>query len=234
MKTFKRTHQERRAAFSQSLPTFAAYFPLGLVFGVLCMHDDYAWYMAPIMSVLIYGGSIQFVAISMLDDHAGLLAILVAASFVALRNSFYGISFVNRYARINWLLKSFLVFALVDATYAILSATPSDKYKNDIAFCSYLSLFIYLYWVVGTIIGVGLAEYIPEIHGLDFILPSFFTILVIDYYRLRKDKWALVIPVVLTGVSYYFVADNYLIFAMLGSFLFLTGQALLEGRQVKK
>ena len=92
-------------------PTLLAYFPLGVIYGVLFTHADYPWYIAPLMSATIYAGAVQFVALSMMIEHASLIAILMATVFIAMRNSFYGLSVIERFKPAPLLKRFFLVNA---------------------------------------------------------------------------------------------------------------------------
>ena len=55
--------KEFKSAFTISIPVMMGYFVLGFAFGLLLSSFNYEWYIAPIMSVFIYAGALQFVAI---------------------------------------------------------------------------------------------------------------------------------------------------------------------------
>jgi len=196
-----------------------AYFTLSLVFGILFTHADYSWYLAPIMSALVYAGSVQFIALSMMSEHAPLLGIILASFFVALRNSFYGLSLIERFKPASKLKKFFLAFGLVDATYAIFMIKPTQK--NDIKFCLYTNFFPYISWVLGSFIGAYFADSIPEIKGMDFILTSFFMVIVIEFYLVNKKIDALFVPVLAAFFAYWLMPQYYMLIAIFISTLYL-------------
>ncbi|MDP1602200.1 MAG: AzlC family ABC transporter permease [Legionella sp.] len=206
---------EFKQAFYVTNPTLFAYFPLGMVFGVLFTHANFTWYLAPVMSALMYAGAVQFVALSMMINHSSIAAILLATSFVALRNSFYGLSVNERFKKIPFFTRAFLIFGLVDASYAIFTARPPRSNENDTLFCFYTTLLPYLYWVVGTFIGAYYADIIPEIKGMDFILTCFFFLFVIEYYWVKKALDALIIPVLASLTGYFLLPQYYLLIAIL-------------------
>lgn len=194
-----------------SMPALAVYFPLGLVFGVVFTQQGFDWFYAPIMSVLVYAGAVQFVTLSMMSEHASILAILMTTVFVALRNSFYGLSLLERF-KSHWLTKSFLIFGLVDATYAILLSYKHPE--NDLKFCMLVSFFVYCYWVLGTFVGALFADQLPRIAGLDFILTCFFMALVIDYFMIHKRLKPIIIPVLTSAIAYFLLPQYYLLIAI--------------------
>lgn len=211
---------EFKLAWKLTLPILFAYFPLGAVFGILAAHSGLQWWIGPIMSTVVYGGSVQFVALSMMDEHAAIYAILFATVFLAFRNSFYGLSFLQRF-KTHWFIKGLLIFMLVDATYVILASNAPRKEHNDIKFCWWVSFLIFTYWVGGTWVGAVCSRWLPPYPLLSFILPAFFMVLVVDYF-LAKRKWHTIIaPIVSSCVAYLILPKQYLLLAIIFSLLTL-------------
>ncbi len=212
---------EFKQALKLSIPTFFAYFPLGIVFSVLWLKAGFSGYWAPVMSALAFAGAVQFVALSMMQEHASVLAIVLASSFIASRNLFYGLSFIERFKHKPKLLRIFLIFGLVDATYGMLTANPEKPEREDTRFCFYVTLFPYIYWVTGTCLGLALFSSMPDVKGLDFMLTSFFMILVVDYYLMSRDKLSLIMPVAFACFSYLLFPKQYLLLSIICSVLFI-------------
>ena len=59
-----------RYAFYASLPVMAGYLVLGIGFGVLLQDKGYGWWWAALMSLTIYAGSMQYVAVDLLSTGA--------------------------------------------------------------------------------------------------------------------------------------------------------------------
>ena len=70
--------------------------------------------------MLVYGGSVQSVVLSMMTKQAAIYKIMLATIFIAFRNSFYGLNFLSRF-KTNVFYKSILAFMLVGAAYVILA-----------------------------------------------------------------------------------------------------------------
>jgi len=60
-----------RAAFPRTIPVMAGYLVLGFGFGLLLQSRGYSFLWAILMSVTIYGGSMQFVTVDLLSGGAG-------------------------------------------------------------------------------------------------------------------------------------------------------------------
>lgn len=48
------------------LPVMLGYLPLGLIFGYLLVQQGASWWLAPLMSLLLYAGAARFLAIGLL------------------------------------------------------------------------------------------------------------------------------------------------------------------------
>ncbi len=206
---------EIQRGFKLAVPTMMAYFPLGIAFGLFFADAGYRWWLAPIMSLVTYAGSVQFVALSMMTTlHSSILAVFLATLFLALRNSFYGLSLLQRY-KTHWLRQFLLIFMLVDAAYITVVANPPKEGECDIQFCFYLSLFMYLAWVSGTFIGALCADLLPKINGLEFILPAFFMVLVIEHYLANRRIISLIAPLFAALVAFLIMPKNFLLLAII-------------------
>lgn len=217
-------------SFRLTLPVLFAYFPLGLVFGVLFAHSGFSWYFAPIMSLLVFGGSVQFVALSLMTKAASVYAIVLARVFLAFRNSFYGLNLLERF-KTHWLIKSLLIFMLVDATYVVLVSNPAQPGRDDVSFCFWASFLIYAYWVLGTFVGALFSQWIPPFHALSFILPAFFMVLSVDYF-IAKRKWHIIVmPIICAVVAYLLLPQEYLLLAIIFSLASILVIRKVEGKR---
>lgn len=197
-----------------TLPVLLAYIPLGAVFGVLFVHLGYSWYWAPIMSFLIYGGSVQFMSISMMAMGAGLTQILIPAFMLLFRSVFYGLNFIERYKGIVWYEKLYLMHGLVDGTYALLHSYQYENKIKDKHFCISVSFLLHMYWVIGTFIGAFWGDHLPQPPG-SFILSCLFLVVVLDQYFIIKSWRPIVLALIAATVAIILSAKNMVIIAII-------------------
>ena len=209
---------ECRLAFKISLPIILAYGPIGLVFGVLCVQSGVPWWLATFMSAVVFSGAAQFVALSMYYDHAAWLSIMVTVFFIAFRNSFYGLSFLKRYEG-HWLVKTILALMLVDATYALLLSNPTREGHNNTRFCLWTSVWVWSYWVGGTLIGAVFSRWIPPFDAFQFVLPAFFMAVAVDYWMKLKSWHVVLMPIFASLLAYWIMPQRYLLLAIVFSVL---------------
>ena len=107
-----------RYAWKRSIPVMAGYIVLGMGFGMLLGAKGYGVFWAIAMSVFIYAGSMQYVAIDLITGGASLISAALMTLMVNARHLFYGISMVERYKDTKP-YKPYLIFALTDETYSL-------------------------------------------------------------------------------------------------------------------
>ena len=90
-------HNIFHTVFKDTLPVMTGYVFLGFGFGILLQQNGYGVLWSLAMSLFIYAGSMQYMAISLLSGGAGLLTAALTTLVVNARHLFYGISMVDAY-----------------------------------------------------------------------------------------------------------------------------------------
>lgn len=179
--------REIKTAFKVSIPVMMGYGVLGFAFGLLLVSFDYDWYLAPIMSIFIYAGALQFVAINFFNVKAGLIDIAIASWFVNLRQSFYGLSLLKRFKK-SGKLKSYLIFGLTDETYALLTTLKDNENIKKPWYYFFLTIFNQSYWLIGSTLGAIIGSNIKfNTAGLEFSLTALFVVLCVEQYKNLKN-----------------------------------------------
>ena len=86
-----------RSAFPHTLPVMAGYLFLGMGFGILLESNGYSFIWAFFMSIFIYAGSMQYVAIDLLASGANLISTAIMTLMIQVRHLFYGLSIIDKY-----------------------------------------------------------------------------------------------------------------------------------------
>ena len=161
-----------RKAFFRSLPVMVGYLIIGFGFGMVLQDAGYGLPWALAMSLFIYAGPMQYVGISLITAPASLLTCAVTTLMINARHLFYSISMVKKFQGAGS-FKPYLIFALTDETYALLSG--EGKGEDYYPFCFFLSLFNHLYWILGTALGSILAASLPfSTEGVNFSMTALF------------------------------------------------------------
>ena len=173
-------------AIRTCMPIAGGVVPLGLAFGVLMVQTGFDWWWTPIFSIVIYAGSMEFLAISMVTGGVTPAVAAVTGFMVNFRHIFYGLTFPRDEIR-NRFGRAYSTYALTDESYAVLSAFPRVSRPSG-AFVFTVQLFCQVLWVVSGIIGALAGQAIPpSVKGLDFALVALFIVLAIDSFQNNMD-----------------------------------------------
>ena len=210
-------------AFLDTVPVMAGYVFLGFGFGILMQQNGYGVLWAGAMSLFIYAGSMQYVAISLLTSGAGLLTAALTTFVVNARHLFYGISMVDAYKG-SGRKKPYMIFALTDETYSLVSQTQVPSGVSRHRYCFLVSLFDHIYWVTGTILGSLAGSLIPiNYEGVDFALTALFVAIFVEQWLSTKNHKPAIIGVASTLLCLWlFGNDVFLIPSMVIIALLLT------------
>lgn len=211
------TKTTAKKAFINSLPVMAGYICLGIGFGVLLEANGYSFLWAILMSLTIYAGSMQYVAVDLLSGGATLIATGLMTLMVNARHLFYGISMLENYKEVGK-LKPLLAAMLTDETYSLVCSKellPEGIDENK--YYLFLSLMNQSYWVIGSAIGGLLGAAITfNSTGIEFAMTSLFVLIFVEQWEGAKSHVPACIGVLCTlGCLIIFGTGSFLIPSMI-------------------
>lgn len=202
-------------ALHSTIPVLSGYIVLGIGFGVLLHTKGYGWPWALLMSILMYAGSMQYVAVDLLAAGASLITSAIITVMVNIRHVFYGVAMLGKYKVVKK-TKPYLIFALTDETFSLVctSDLPQDIDKELYYFT--VSLANHLYWIAGGVIGNVLGDIIPfNTAGIEFAMTALFVVIFITQWESTKDHVPALIGALVSAVSLLlFGPDKFLIPSM--------------------
>ena len=176
------------AAFPATLPVMFGFIPLGIAFGLLMNGAGYGVFWSFLMSLLVYAGSAQFMGVELLSAAAPLPQVAVMTLILNFRHLVYGLSMLEKYRGVGK-RKLYLIFALPDETYAILSSgqVPDGVEPRDYYLA--VSLLNQVYWVAGSVLGGLLGAALPiNTRGADFAMTALFVVIALGQWEERKNR----------------------------------------------
>ena len=185
--------RERAKALRLTLPVACGYLFLGTAFGAMLAQAGFgpAWALAA--SGLVYAGSLQFVMVPFMAAGTSLVTVALTALMVNARHIFYGLSFIERFARMGaW--RPYMIFSLTDETYSVFCSLPGEEKDGVMA---RISLYDQLYWVTGSVVGGVLATNLPfDLTGIDFSMTALFIVICVERAMARENRAALAVGAV--------------------------------------
>lgn len=211
-----------KAVVSATLPVLLGYMSIGMAFGILLQDIGFNFWYAALMSIVIYGGSMQYVAVDILSGGISLVSVAVMSLVVQARHMVYGLSMLKKFEGMGK-LKPYMIFSLTDETYALLASAKAPENTDPKLFCFFIALFNQMYWIAGSVIGaiVGSA-FSFNTKGIDFAMTALFIVICTEQWLSYKTK----LPAVAGGVCalislLLFGGDNMLIPSVLAIILVL-------------
>ena len=209
-------------AFLATLPVMAGYVVLGTGFGILLSSKGYGIFWSLAMSVFIYAGSMQYLAVDLIAGGAGLITAAITTLMVNARHLFYGISMIDKYKNTGK-AKPYLIFALTDETYSLNCNGAPEDVPDPGNYFFLVSILNHCYWILGSALGAALGMVIPfNTEGIDFALTALFVTVFVEQWKSTKDHIPALIGLAAALLCLlFFGADSFLIPTMILITVFL-------------
>ncbi|AKK02186.1 AzlC family ABC transporter permease [Corynebacterium epidermidicanis] len=160
-------------------------FVLGIGLGVMVPTQGFPWWLAPIISMVIFAGSSEFMLLGLLVASASLGTIALTTFLINFRHLFYGLTYPLEKFRHPG-TKLYIIYAMIDEAFALVSTTPPEEREPREMF--WIHLGMHIAWVAGSVTGaVAGANLLAGVQGLDFVLVALFVVLAIDSWRMCRD-----------------------------------------------
>ena len=186
--------------FKMTIPVLTGYIPLGMAFGLLLSQLLIPWYYAFYMSLFIFAGAGQFLALGMFATQASILEIAIAIFLLNLRHTFYGLSMISTFKKFSW-KKHYLIFGLTDETFALLKTNDVKEEEREKVYLIITALN-QSYWIIGSVLGAALGNIVPfNYQGIEFSLTALFVVLSIELYNKSKQHKPFLIAVAIGFVG---------------------------------
>ena len=156
---------------NRTLPLLLGAFPFGLIYGALAVSSGFSLPAVMAMSVFVFAGSSQFIAVGLYAAQAPVLIIILVTFVVNLRHLLYSLSLLPYLKHLPHRWRIPLSFWLTDETFAvsIFRYQESENIDHNEYFQLGSSLSMYLNWQFWSFVGMILGERIPNAQnwGLD-------------------------------------------------------------------
>jgi len=214
-----------RAAFPHTIPVMTGYLFLGTAFGVLLQSKGFGVGWAILMSVTMYAGAMQFVAVGLLAAGFDPVGAAVMTLMVNARHIFYGISMLTKFDGMHK-SKAYTIFALTDETYSLLCSVEPPPEVEKKRFYLMIAMLDHAYWIAGGIIGNLLGSAIKfDSRGIDFVMTALFIVIFLDQWSTKKGRLPAVIGVAssvaclvvckIFGISQWFIIPSMAVIVVL-------------------
>lgn len=175
-----------KTAFPKTIPILAGFLFLGISYGIYMNISGFSFWYPFIMAIVIFGGSLEFITVTMLLSPFAPIQAMLITFMVQARHIFYGISMLEKFKGLGW-KKIYLIYSMCDETFSVNYSAKIPENIDKGWFYFWVSFLDQFYWVFGALLGGILGSLIKfNTKGLDFVLTAMFTVIFVD--QLLKEK----------------------------------------------
>ncbi len=223
-----------KAAFPYTLPIFAGFWFLGLTYGIYMNVSGFSFLYPMTMSLVIFAGSAEFVAVNLLMGSFNPLQAFLVALTINARHLFYGISMLDRYKNVGK-KKAYLIYGMCDESFSINCSAdiPPDVDKGKFMF--YVTLLNHFYWFSGSTLGGIFGSLLHfNTEGIEFVMTAMFVVIFISRWQEDKNHLPALMGLIVTALCLFlFGSKSFLIPSMAGIFIVFAITYISEKRSVR-
>ena len=208
---------------------------LGMGYGIYLRSSGLPLWYPTVTSILVFGGSLEFLLVSMLLSPFQPLAVFFLSLLVQVRHIFYGLTMLKKYMG-RGLMSLYLIYSMCDETFSINCSAEVPENIDEGWFMFFVSLLDQSYWVLsvtlGSLIGGALTNYSE---GVEFVMTAMFSVIFIKAMEKRENRISGVIGVMSTLISLVLFGKTIFLIPSMVSiiiFLFLFKKRIEKGRRV--
>ncbi len=190
----------------------AGFLFLGASYGIYMRVSGFSFVYPMLMALTIFGGSLEFVAVTMLLGSFAPLQTLVMTLLIQARHIFYGISMLEKYKNTG-LKKLYLIFGMCDESFSINCSAEIPAGVDRGWFMFFVTLLNQLYWVTGATLGGLLGSLITfNTEGIEFVMTAMFVVIFLEQWLKEKQHYSSLIGVLTSAACLIiFGADSFML-----------------------
>jgi 4-azaleucine resistance transporter AzlC len=176
----ERARRGWRSGFAQAVPIWLGYISVGFAYGVLAQKAGISTLNTILMSVIVYAGSAQLIAVGLFASGVSAISVILTTFVVNLRHCLMSAAVSPYLTGWNKLEMAAFAYELTDETFVLHSSrfVSDDPVKAE-TFA--INVSSQCSWVLGTWLGVVVGQSINDVRlfALDYALPAMFIALLV-------------------------------------------------------
>ncbi|ADU31201.1 AzlC family ABC transporter permease [Evansella cellulosilytica] len=157
--TFNSEASTWRKGMVDGLPIAIGYMPVAITFGLLASTTGLTVLDSLFMSMIVFAGASQYMALTMIALGSGAIEIIMATFIVNFRHLLMSASINEKAEKSPKLLRAIYAFGLTDEVFAVAS-TKETPVKSNYILC--IAFMAYSSWVSFTVVGYYAGEILPS------------------------------------------------------------------------
>lgn len=169
-----------------ALPVVMGYLPIGFAYGVLAINAGLTIFHTVLMSIIVFAGSAQLIAVSLFAQMLHPLSIIATTFIVNLRHLLMSAALAPHMKNWNHSQVALFSFELTDESFG-LHSLRFDQGNNQPGTSITINIICQFSWVLGSFLGAAAGNLIQDVRpfALDYALPAMFIALLIMQIKHR-------------------------------------------------
>ena len=161
-----------------------AYVPIGLLWGTLAAGKGFSALEAMLMSVFVYAGASQFVAVDMWAEPVPILLLALTTLVVNLRHVLMSASLSRHIGSVPTGWKYATMFVLTDESWAM-AERQAQRAPLNLGYLLGTFLPLWPTWFLSSFIGAAVGKSLgdPAAFGLDFAFSAIFLTILMGFWK---------------------------------------------------
>lgn len=212
-----------KAAFPCTIPIFTGFWFLGLTYGIYMKVSGFSFVYPMLMSLLIFGGSLEFITVEMLLSPFAPLQVFIMALLIQARHLFYGISMLEKFKGTGW-KKFFLIFGMCDETFSVNYTAEIPEGVDKGWFILWVTFLNQFYWVSAATTGGLIGSLLKfDTTGISFVMTAMFVVIFLEQWLKEKNHVSSLMGIAVSVLCLIcFGADSFMLPTMAAIVLLLT------------
>ncbi len=193
--------RDMRDGVRDIFPVMIAAFPIGLLFGALCVAKGLSVMEAGLMSLLVFAGGAQFAAIELWTYPVPLAALIFSTLLINSRHVLMGASLAPKLARFPLAQRLAAFFFLTDESWALAERRALQQPVVP-AYWFACAALLPLSWVGSTFLGAWLGSFMgdPKRLGADFAFTALFIGLTAGFWKGRSSAYTIAASAIVSAL----------------------------------
>ena len=221
---FLRIKNAALAAFPYSLPMVTGFLFIGIAYGIYMKALGFGIWFPLLMALLIYAGSVEFIAAGALVAPFSPLSVALITLMVSGRQIFYAISMLEKYGRYLGKKRWYLISSLVDESFSLNYLAQPEKHIDKGWYMFFVSFYLHIYWAMGAALGNVFGKLIPvDLKGVEFAMTALFLVIFAENWLKEKSHESSLLGLAIAFLSLLIVGQqHFLIPTLFGIWIVLT------------
>ncbi|MCR5088912.1 MAG: AzlC family ABC transporter permease [Oscillospiraceae bacterium] len=155
-------NQQFKRGMRAGLPVVLGFFPVAVSYAIIARQAGLSTFQIGLMSLTVFAGASQMMAAGMIQQHAGLAAIIIATFILNLRHFIMSTCIYERMQPSSKLPRLLSAYWVTDESFALYT-TEKNEDNLTVFFFLGIGLSTYLAWFTGSVLGALLTGFLPEL-----------------------------------------------------------------------